>query len=700
MATREEWALRLIGEGFCVFPLQPGKKTPFSGIGWKALKSRDPSVVREWFRKYPDMNYAVVCDDEHVIIDLDNGYHTKNGVLKEGEKNFREAEDVDGGFPEESALESTFKVRSPKGGYHLYFKCSRPYQISASKIIQDVDVRSRDGYVLGPGCHTDDHPDENTVEGTYEVVLNKPMVHVPEWLEKRLDGAGLSAERAENAGTEAMPVDLPEAIKQAQQWLTERDPAIQGHGGNDHTYATAQIIMDLGVSPEKCIEIMLDSEWNTRCEPAWDYKELEVLVHNAARYRNRQIGSKGDALAAIGEPTPEQAGIQLAEGEHFSAVPQPIGKEEPSKLRELFFKHSAFVARVNDYDFLIDEWLPTSGVTGLIGKYGSGKSVIMTDIACRVACDMTWNDKDIVPGYGVLYLAGEDDIGIQRMMQAWTNANDGIVPSDERLLIATGVPNLLSGSEVQKYAEIAKEHFGNRPVLTILDTWQRASSSGSQNDDKDMQLAFANAEGIGKAMNGPVLASFHPPKNKNDDETKTVMGSSVIDNSTKGLWHLGEDAGSRFIKTGRIKGAPENNRYVFEITRVPLPGVTLKDGKIASGIVAHRLGGSGGNSFEYDQKVKRIRLAVAEAIEQTLIDKTNHSLTYKEVAEIIYSMVAGKTSENSNDELVKAFYRAENAEDTAAMLHKLFTPSTRVDLTGICHLVIEGGKFILSGTVL
>lgn len=645
------------------------------------------------------MNYAVVCDDEHVIIDLDNGMHLKNGVLKEGEKNYRDAEDVDAGFPDESSLESTFKVRSPKGGYHLYFKCARPYQISASKIITDVDVRSRDGYVVGYESHTDDLPAENTAEGTYDVVLNKPVANIPQWLEARLDGAGLSAERADNAGTAAMPVDLPETIKRAQEFLAERAPAMQGHGGDYHTYVTAGHLKDLGLSLEKCAEVIYSSEWNTkRCEPAWDYDELLEVVRHAYKYGNRQIGSKGDALAAIGEASPEQLGIELAEGEHISAVPQPIGVEEPSNLKEIFFKHSTFVARENDYDFLIDEWLPASGVTGLIGKYGSGKSVIMTDIACRVACDMEWNGRDVVKGYGVLYLAGEDDIGIQRMLQAWTNANDGLTPADERMLIATGVPNLLSGDEVKKYAQIAKEFFGDRKVLTILDTWQRASASGSQNDDKDMQLAFSNAEAIGKALNGPVMASFHPPKNKNDDETKTVMGSSVIDNSTKGLWHLGEDAGSRYIKTGRIKGAPENNRYVFEITRVPLPAVTLKNGTTASGIVAHRLGGSGGNSLEYDQKMIRIRAAIAQTIEGTLVEKSNHSLTYKEVGEIVMATVIEKANETDN-ELVKAFYRAADADEAAVMLHKLFTPSTCVDMDGICLLAIEGGKFILRGTL-
>lgn len=707
MLTREEWAVRLIGEGFYIFPIQVGRKTPYSGVGWKQICTRDPSQVREWFRNTPDMNYGVVCDDNHVIIDLDNGEDRKTHRIKAGEQNFRDAENIDAGFPERSLVDATFKVRSPKGGYHLYLKCEHPYRISASSVAPDVDVRTRDGYVLGPGCHTDDLPAENTSEGVYEVVLDRPMAKAPEWLEARLVMVGLSAERSENAGTEAMPLDMPSAIKQAEEVLKQREPAIQGHGGNDHTYATAALLKDLGLSKDKCVEVLLSSEWNERCDPPWEFEELEVVVGNAYRYGNRQIGSKGDALSAIGEasPNPGEAAKGLAEGEHFSAVMQPIGVSAPvsNPLKDIFYEHSDFLARENDYDFLIEDWLPASGVTGLIGRYGSGKSVIMVDLANRIALSkpdspMQWNEKDIAADWGVLYLCGEDDIGVQRMMQAWTKAHGGHIPDKNRMFIAAGIPSLMSGEEVKRWAETAKSYFGDRKVCVMLDTWQRASSSGSQSDDKDMQLAFANAESLARCLNGCVVASFHPPKNKNDEEVKTVMGSSVIDNSTKGLWHVGEEAGCRYIRTGRIKGAAEGNRYVFDLEIVPLPEVKTKNGKIPTGIVCKRVGGSGGNSQEFERTLERLRSAIGNLIEPILADKAHgKGLTYREVGDEVFAEMQRKADAEPDNVLVRGFHRASNPEEATAMLHKLFSPSTMVDLDDMARLGVEGGKFVLKG---
>src|SRR5438132_1073397 len=64
-------ALFMIARGFSVFPLKPNSKDPFT---WrdrdvpKALRggihraTREPELVKHWFKQYPTLNYGVPVD--------------------------------------------------------------------------------------------------------------------------------------------------------------------------------------------------------------------------------------------------------------------------------------------------------------------------------------------------------------------------------------------------------------------------------------------------------------------------------------------------------------------------------------------------------------------------------------------------------------------------------------------------------------
>jgi hypothetical protein len=105
---------------------------------------------------------------------------------------------------------------------------------------------------------------------------------------------------------------------------------------------------------------------------------------------------------------------------------------------------------------------------------------------------------------------------------------------------------------------------GARPVIYI-DTWQRATASGGQNEDKDMQEAIRNAEFIGKELGGPVVVASHPPKGN----AGTINGSGVIQNSSVAIWDMrpiGKSGTSSTVTVTRIKGA--GNGTKIELRRV------------------------------------------------------------------------------------------------------------------------------------
>ncbi|HET7086019.1 MAG TPA: AAA family ATPase [Rhizomicrobium sp.] len=606
---REECARALAKFGFRIFPLKPGTKEPYSGEGWKAIMTTDPEQIRAWFATRHDMNYAVVCDEHHVILDPDEGFN-KQGRKKEGIAQFHRAEEEALGFVEDSVFDHTLRVRTPKGGVHLYFAADKGYANSVGTIISDVDVRGPDGYVVGPGCTTFNDPAHNTAEGEYVIESDCDIAVLPDWLKARLELGGTVGKRAENAGSAAHQIDTPSAIEQACRLLRQRKPAIEGEGGDHHTVMTAMALKDYGVSEAKALELMFAKvlfaptkdfpegrAWNDTCEPPWDFEDLKTKVENAYRYGNRQIGSKMDALSAFDDEAVEAPDVEsmdarhqtLAPGEHISAIEQPISRTENQDMIEgSIYKATDFLAREVHVEAIIPEWVPARGVTAVLAARGTGKSVWLEDFACRVTTDTPWNGIQPAPDWACVYLCGEDDTGLQLNLQAWKTSY-GKFPADDRLVIADRVPNLMDTENVKAWAEVLKKRMRGRKVVLVIDTWQRATSTASQNDDKEMQKAIHQAEGLARCLNGCAIIAFHPPKGRED----TITGSMVLENSTTCILEItGQKKEDRKIEVTRIKGPGEGNYVKFRIQDVSLE-LRDKSGKALKGVIAEFVGGAG-----------------------------------------------------------------------------------------------------------
>jgi putative DNA primase/helicase len=164
-------------------------------------------------------------------------------------------------------------------------------------------VRGNGGYVVGPGCHTEASANGKTVSGSYVICNDKEIMVAPDWLMARLTSA---REKAAHAHVPLVELDLPQAIEQAHAFLMARAPAIEGHGGDNHTYVTIQHLKDFGLSEEKVLEL-LEAEiiptargqvcWNDLCDPPWTPDALETKVRNAYRYGKERPGARASLMA-------------------------------------------------------------------------------------------------------------------------------------------------------------------------------------------------------------------------------------------------------------------------------------------------------------------------------------------------------------------------------------------------------------------
>ncbi len=168
------------------------------------------------------------------------------------------------------------------------------------------------------------------------------------------------------------------------------------------------------------------------------------------------------------------------------------------------------------------------------------------------------------------------------------------------------MPNLLASDnhDVDGLVKIIRPHVPkDAKVLWIVDTWQRATTSGGQNEDADMKGAFTNMETLAASFDGAAIGCFHPPK----DNAKTISGVAFQENATVGIWYIEKndsDAADseRKLTVGRLKGRGEGNYKMFRFENVGL-GERDHFGQELTGAVARHVGGTGESS---DTAVERV----------------------------------------------------------------------------------------------
>lgn len=190
-----DWALAYVRSGRVVLPLWPETKAPHAskkhptrallGAGFKLAEvgSSDEAQVTEWWTREPNAGIGIVCGvrSRLVIIDVD----TKNQgeFAWEAERTLWASEGLE--LPEGPL------VRTPSGGYHLWFA-----------LPEDVDVRSWDGWlpgvdVLGTGHWAAVPPTfVRDVDRAYEYVRAGQLPLAPAWFLEKITKATLRRRRS------------------------------------------------------------------------------------------------------------------------------------------------------------------------------------------------------------------------------------------------------------------------------------------------------------------------------------------------------------------------------------------------------------------------------------------------------------------------------------------------------------------------
>lgn len=495
--------------GCKVFPCLPGDKVPAIKNGWHDATD-DSEVVAAWQAQGgPDLNWAVACGPSGLFVfDID-----PNGI-----EAWRQLQEADPALKD--AVARSFTVRTPRGGYHHYFRGQGP--TTASRIAEGIDTRGgyideetgklkSGGYVVLPGSRTKAGP--KTVDGVYEL-LGGEILPLPPAAIKIIP----ERKKGTTHGLDRPPeLDQPRNVQWAKDLLTnyvrEGRVSVAGAGGNNTAFQVAASILDKAISPALTFELM-DELWNGACSPPWEDWELETIVRNAAVYSEEGAkGAKGfqDNASAF---------------EKFAGMETP--PDDPPKRKGRFVPMRLADARkdVRPASWLVPGFIPSQGIGILYGLSGSYKTFVALDWALSLAHGVSgqWGTPPVK--HKVLFLAGESAYALQEeRVNSWCEWQN-LDPEDAEFVLVRGVPG---ANDSEGWEEIRQGlvEMDFRPEFIVIDTLTRLMTGFDENSNNDAKQVLKLCEEMADHYGAFVLATGHTGK----DQSRGIRGAQVfVDN--------------------------------------------------------------------------------------------------------------------------------------------------------------------------
>lgn len=488
-----DWAAR----GFKVFPLVENGKEPAHESTWLEFASNDESAIRAMWTDpvigtERDYNIGVECTD-FVVVDID---------IKEGKDGYNQYMQIGGSW-------DTLCVRTPSGGYHLYFEGP---DSSNAPIARDVDIRSHNGYVVAPG---------STIDGVaYEIVTDK----APEWVPFEVEKLLRAPYERRDLETQGASVDSEANVHAAIRFLESAPPAMEGQRGDETTFITAaRLVREMSLSPQMAFDLMVQY-WNPRCSPPWSLDELARKVENAAAYGTADVGRLDPSIL-------------------FSAVDTdaPPSVFEQSSIG---FGNALDVETIPARPWVLDRMLMLHELTLLLAPGSAGKSSVSLAIAAHLAMGRDFaGHKAHIQCKTIVYNGEDDKAEMSRRLYAVCQSygldystvkrNVLLMSSDDvdlKLVTAPGRQPVIQDQMVDQLISIASD---TEVGLVVFDPLVDVHEV-DETDNPQMNAVMKVMKRIARSANVCSLILHHTTKSGNTRQEDRV-GNMDISRGASGI---------------------------------------------------------------------------------------------------------------------------------------------------------------------
>lgn len=495
-------AVKLASMGLPVFRIKAGEKTPLEK-GFYDKANADPEIVGKRFTDIDgtpiNCNVGVLCNSS-----LPDGrrLHVIDVDAKNGKKGLETLEQL----KQRGLNTDTLTVRTPSGGIHLYYGAPADWPElgnSEQKLGPGVDTRGYHGYVVGPGSVVGNKP--------YELVRNGQIATLEPWMLELLQ----SRKSFEDKSTWLCEPDLPKNVERATDHAAGYPRAEEG-ARNAQLFVLAKDMRKFGVSHELAKAIIFE-QWPTASGLSED--EFEKTVRSA--YDGPQM---------------EPAGVWDADAQ-FDDIHESVDEtatQSPAAIAKARFTFETIgdLRKLPALKWLVGGWMQDGGVGIVYGRYGSGKSFMMFDLAMHLAHGKREWHSYALPGVAsdVLVIASEGKDGFIDRIDAFKTAY-GIQEDTDKLVFMRQSVNFMNDVEFKALSEAIKDS-GRKFRLVIIDTVQRTIPGADQNTQESIGLFMDRCRRLGAVTGATTIGVHH------ENKTGGLLGSIVFQNDSDFVYQV------------------------------------------------------------------------------------------------------------------------------------------------------------------
>lgn len=556
--NRLQTALSYAAKGWPVFPVNSNKLPAIKD--WERNASTDPDQIKKWYSTLMigGCNFGFTPGRAGIlVVDIDCNKKDKEGNEVSGEKNWDEFQTKHG------KCETPYRVKTPSGGLHLYFKAENLR--SKNAFLPAVDVKSCGGYVVIPGSRN--------AKGEYSIVEAGDPAPLPESFRKEY-GRHRAATLVEKATVNYMPkltLDSPDKLERAADVMEQWPEAAEGER-NEQLYRMMREVCKCGVSMAKAKELYvakgldkigLDADsYEVLATIKSAYGDLSDLGVNSEEMRSADVMLLDELPPLPGEekaacPYSDNGGIDWAD---------LAAKEVPARR------------------WFIENWLSADeGYTVLFsGRGGSGKSLLVLDLMRSLATGTEFLGKPVLRGSRVMYISCEDsEEEIARRIQMGQRDGERVPQGVLRVWSRAGRDNLLvtptktgilqEGPFMKELLARGREFFGTQGGVLVLDTLADMFA-GNENDRTQVsQFVKRFLNKLGQDLGVTIIVLAHPAKGA-AKSGQGYSGSSAWEGAFRCRWELnavteGVDTGALELVLAKSNQVKAGEKIMISITR-------------------------------------------------------------------------------------------------------------------------------------
>lgn len=528
--------------------------------------SKDPTVIKTWFERWPDASLAVVMGWQSGLfaVDIDPRH--------EGDRRLAALEAEFGPLPE------TIEAATGGGGRHLLFRHpGQTQRIRSACIRTGIDIKGDGGYIVV-------EPSSHASGGTYRWVRSPLVcapVDAPGWLLEMVLSPVRPVSDASQTPTGA-----------AQHSVSAEEPIPEG--GRNATLASLAGSMRRRGFGQGAIEAALIEENARRCRPPLPADEVRDIARKISRYapapapHDDETASDARVGVAIDDDVPrefsgsttddgedeERAAIR-DEGNPRSAAAQDGGKARPVK-RWVLITCPELLQPLPPVPWLVEGIDLAPGPCTMVAGYGySGKTAACQALALAVATGTAaWGRYDVRQGR-VLHIDFEQGRRLtieryQRLVKGLTAS--GRYHADQMALVASSLavaimpPDVLDGRNSE--AAFLRELEGYS--LAVIDSY-RAACPNTDENDSSARVPLDMLARVSEATGCTIVVIHHgrkDPPGGGGGGKQSMRGSSALFDAPQLVLQLTSE--------GAPSSRPGTNYALCSSTKARITGRAIK----------------------------------------------------------------------------------------------------------------------------